>query len=113
MKNEITRKTVITKALGLADVWTDEEIEVLNKIKASLDNKSSKSKKVVEEHNALKADILAFLADGRGRTATEVGNEIGVTCQKASSILRMLVEEGAVEKTPAKGKNPTIFVAIQ
>lgn len=112
MKNEITRKTVVAKALTL-DVWTDEEIEVLNKMKSSLEKKSSKPKKATEEQNALMADILAYLADGRGRTATEVGNEIGVTCQKATSILRKLVEDGRVEKTPAKGKNPTIFVAIQ
>ena len=112
---DVTRKTVVAKALGLEDVWTDEELEVLEKMKVALEKKSSKPKKNEAEIEGLKADILAFLADGRGRTATEIGKELGITCQKASAILRKMGKDGdgTVEKTEAKGKNPAIFTAVQ
>ena len=109
---DVTRKTVIAKALNL-DVWTDEEKEVLAKMKVALEKKSSKPRKNVAEIEGYKADILAYLADGRGRTATEIGNEVGISCQRASAILKKLVDEEKVGKTEAKGKNPAIFVAIQ
>ena len=37
-------------------------------------------------------------AEVDGMTATEVGNSIAVTCQKASAILRQMVEGGTVRK---------------
>lgn len=109
---DVTRKTVVAKALGLEDVWTDEELEVLQKMKTALEKKSSKPKKDAEETERYKAEVLDYLADGEGHTATEVGTAVGITCQKATAILRKLIEDGAVEKTVGKGKTPTTFKAV-
>ena len=64
-----------------------------------------------DAHDALN-NILAAKGktEADGMTATEVGNSIGVTCQKASAILRQMVEAGTVEKVKA-GK-VVRFVAV-
>jgi len=55
--------------------------------------------KTQKENEGLKNVILENLrAEVDGMTATEVGNSIAVTCQKASAILRQMVEGGTVRK---------------
>ena len=87
---------------------TDGMREVADKIITSLDKKSSKPTKNQVANEGLKADILAILEDGKARTATEIANELGVTVQKASALLRQMVGD-TVAKTEAKGKAPATF----
>ena len=104
----MTKREVLTKAVTMVDVFSAEEIEVLDKMIKALDKKSSKPTKNQVANEALKADILEFLADGEARTATEIANGIGVTVQKASALLRQMVGD-TVAKTEAKGKAPATF----
>lgn len=80
----------------------DEVIERLEALKAQLTKRGSGHKsptKTQKENEVLKNQILENLrAEVDGMTATEVGNSIGVTCQKASAILRQMVEGGVVRK---------------
>lgn len=110
MENKITRKSVLTKALEV-EVFSAEEIEVIKKMIASLDKKSTgKPTKAQIANEGIRTDILAVLADGRARTATEIGAELGISCQKASALVKPLVEGGKVTKVIGKGKEPTRFV---
>lgn len=111
MENKITRKSVLTKALEV-DVFSAEEIEVIKKMIISLDKKSSSSKptKTQIENEKIRADVLELLADGKPRTATEVGTELVISCQKATAMLKPLVDNGTVVKIVGKGKEPTRFV---
>ena len=80
----------------------DEVVERLNDLKAQLAKRGSGHKgltKTQKENEELKNVILENLrAEVDGMTATEVGNSIAVTCQKASAILRQMVEAGTVRK---------------
>lgn len=81
---------------------TDEVVERLNDLKAQLAKRGSGHKsltKTQKENEVLKNQILENLrAEVDGMTATEVGQSIGATCQKASAILRQMVEGGTVRK---------------
>ncbi len=81
---------------------TDEVVERLNDLKAQLAKRGSGHKgltKTQKENEVLKNQILENLrAEVDGMTATDVGNSINVTCQKASAILRQMVEAEVVRK---------------
>lgn len=87
---------------ALAGNLTDEVVERLHDLQAQLAKRGSGHKgptKTQKENEELKAVILENLrAEVDGMTATEVGNSIAVTCQKASAILRQMVEGGTVRK---------------
>lgn len=104
----MTKREVLTKAVAMVDVFSAEEIEVLDKMIKALDKKSSKPTKVQVENEGIKAEILEVIAT-EPHTATEIANALGYTVQKVSALLRQLGD--AVEKTPAKGKAPATFVA--
>jgi DNA-binding MarR family transcriptional regulator len=104
----MTKREVLTKAVAMVDVFSAEEIEVFEKMIKGLDKKSSKPTKNQVANEGLKVDILAILEDGKARTATEIANELGVTVQKASALLRQMVGD-TVAKTEAKGKAPATF----
>ena len=104
----MTTREVLTKAVAMVDVFSAEEIEVLDKMIKALDKKSSKPTKNQIANEGLKADILAILEDGQVLTATEIANELGVTVQKASALLRQMVGD-TITKTEAKGKAPATF----
>lgn len=60
-----------------------------------------------------KADIVEMLRVTPGMTATEVGDELGVTVQRASALLKQLRDEGLVTKTEAKGKVKATFAVAE
>ena len=99
---------------ALAGNLTDEVVERLHDLQTQLAKRGSGKKsltKTQKENEVHKGVILENLrAEADGMTATEVGNSIGVTCQKASAILRQMVEAGTVEKVKA-GK-VVRFVAV-
>ena len=100
MANKMTYAVAIDNAL--AGNLTDEVAERLHDLQAQLAKRGSGHKgltKTQKENEELKNVILENLrAEVDGMTATEVGNSIAVTCQKASAILRQMVEGGTVRK---------------
>ena len=100
MANKMTYAVAIDNAL--AGNLTDEVVERLHDLQAQLAKRGSGHKdltKTQQENEGHKDVILENLrAEVDGMTATEVGQSIGVTCQKASAILRQMVEGGTVRK---------------
>ena len=100
MANKMTYAVAIDNAL--AGNLTDEVVERLHDLQAQLAKRGSGKKgltKTQKENEGHKAVILENLrAEVDGMTATEVGNSIAVTCQKASAILNQMVDAGTVRK---------------
>ena len=101
-------------------VFTAEEVSAkLTEMFNALDKNSSSEKKMTEQQIAnlgFKSDMLAFLADGKARTATEILNGVptfpeGMTNQRVSALLRQLYLDGKVKKETVKGK--TYFTATE
>lgn len=100
---KITRKSVLTKVKGFEGL-NDEERAVIDKMIASLDkrsaNKSGKPTKRQTENEDVKVRIHEFLDANEQATATEIGNAVDVSCQRASALLKQM----EVPKTKIKGK---------
>lgn len=112
MKNEITRKSVLTKALEMD--FTEDEKAVITKMIASLDKRNGKtgvSEKVQAERDTEIQQIAEFLNNGGIYTATEIANGVGMSVQKTSARLRTMVANGTIYNKPAKGKTKAQFSA--
>lgn len=100
MANKMTYSVAIDNAI--AGNLADEVVERLHDLQAQLAKRGSgkkgltKTQKENEEHKNVILENLRAEVDGM--TATEVGQSIGVTCQKASAILRQMVDAGTVRK---------------
>lgn len=106
----MTKRDVFTKAMEMFAEGSEER-EVMAKAIAQLDKKSSKPTKAQLENIGIKNDILAYLADGRARTAREVADELGYTVAKVSALLRAIVLDGKAEKIPGeKSKDAPTYV---
>lgn len=101
-------------------VFTAEEVSAkLMEMFNSLDKKSGAEKPLTEQQKqnlGYKADILAVLADGKARTATELMKEVptfpeDMSNQRVSSLLRQLILDGKVERNTVKGK--TLFSIVE
>lgn len=67
--------------------------------------------KAQKENEGIKATIADTLAGAeKALTATEVGNVVGISCQKASALLKQMVDAGEIAK--AKDGKATVFSAI-
>ena len=99
---KITRASVLAKATQM-DGFTAEEIEVINKMIASLNKKSGNTKptKRQTENEEIKVRIAEFLATVDRATATEVGNAVDISCARATALLRQM----GVPNTKEKGKS--------
>ena len=110
----ITKREVLTKAIATDGIFTEDEITVLKNMIDGLDRKSSKPTKAQRENLVIKNEILAYLADGRKRTASQVAEGVGYSVPKVSSLLRACVLDGKVEKIAgAKSKDAPSYVAIE
>ncbi len=91
-----------------------EVVERLEALKAQLAKRGSGKKsltKTQKEGLELMERIIEMLADATdGMTATEVGEGVGVTCQRASALLKKLVEDERVRKDKV-GKQVRFFLA--
>ena len=113
---ETTVKVTNVSALTyvLENVELPEEIkEKIEKIKSTFENKSGHRKPTArqEENVGVKADLLeALKAIGTGATITDIlasdkDKFEGITCQRASALLKKMVEEDkTVEKYVEKKK---------
>ena len=110
----MTKRDVLTKAVALVDVFTEEEVAVLQKMIDGLDRKSSKPTKAQIENLGIKNDILAVIADGHKRTAKAIGEEVGYSTAKVSALLRQLVTDGkAVKIDGEKSKDAPTYVGVE
>ena len=110
MKNPMTYSEALTNALALEGLSEDTRT-TLTALRASIDKKNSADRKPTATPTAngnTKAEILAVLADGTARTVTEIMSAVptlnGASNQKASALVRQLVEEGSVKRELVKRK---------
>ena len=83
---------------------TDEVREKLEALKVQLEKRASgerKPSKTQRENEAVKATILSALTS-EGRQCKDIAEEIGITGQKASALLKQLVDGGLAEKYTEK-----------
>ena len=101
-------------------VFTAEEVSAkLTEMFNALDKNNGSEKKMTEQQKqnlGFKSDMLALMADGKARTATEILNGVptfpeGMTNQRVSALLRQLYLDGKVKKETVKGK--TYFTATE
>ena len=105
----------MTKRETITAMLKDENIISNPDFKAYLENelalvikkntyKSTKPTKNQVENEKLKDAILEVLANTEKMTATEIGEKIGVSVNKASALLSQLKEDNSVVRTVEKRK---------
>lgn len=77
--------------------------ERLERLDAENEKRKNRVSKKAAENEPIKEAILGVLGE-KPKTATEVGAEVEISTQKASALLRQLVEAGSVVKTDVKVK---------
>ena len=85
----------------------EEVIEKANELIAKMDEENAKRKNRVSKKALENAPILEAIEGVLGdepKTATEIGSEVGISTQKASALLRKLVEDGKAVKEDVKVK---------
>ena len=99
----VTKRDVLAKVVGMADAFTADEIAVAERMIAQLDKKyagNGKPTKRQAENADIKVKITEFLDANDKATATEIGNAVDVSCQRASALLKQM----NVPKAKIKGK---------
>jgi predicted Rossmann fold nucleotide-binding protein DprA/Smf involved in DNA uptake len=99
----------ILEGLGEFDLAESvlHEVDLLDKRKSAPRKPTAAQLENVE----LKSRIVVNLPD-EGLTATEIAGRLDKTVQKTSQLLRQLVDEGRVDKIPAKGKEKARFLPV-
>ena len=106
---KMTYSTAIEYAIN--HIEDAEVIEKLTALKASIDKRNSADRKPTKTQQAnegIKADILAFMADGGKYTVTEIMEGVpslhDASNQKAASLVRQLKDSGALVREEIKRK---------
>lgn len=109
---KMTYAVAIDRAIvGDVDAEVIEKLEALKEQLAKRGSGKKSLTKTQKEGLELMERIIEMLADATdGMTATEVGAEVGVTCQRASALLKKLVEDERVRKDKV-GKQVRFFLA--
>ena len=109
---KLTYAVAIDRAIaGDVDAEVIEKLEALKEQLAKRGSGKKGPTKTQKEGLELMERIVEVLADAvDGMTATEVGAEVGVTCQRASALLKKLVEDERVRKDKV-GKQVRFFLA--
>jgi len=100
----MTKREVLTKAVAM-DGFTAEEKEVLTKMIAGLDKRSSKPTKAQIANEAVKAEIREVLT-AEPKTAKAIAEAVGESTNKVAALLKQI--EGVIV-TEGKGKNPKTY----
>ena len=107
MANKMTYVSVISDVIEGVEL-TEEHVEKLKALKASLEKRASGERKPTatqKENVKVKESIAEFLGTVESATATEIGKACGeISNQKASALLKQMVDEGTVEKFSEKRK---------
>jgi len=106
MTNREFLNTVITANINAeTTAHAQAMIEALDKRNAK---RASTPSKTAVANEPIKASIVDLFAKGESKTASEVAVALTITTQKASALLRQLVENGTLTSTevkvPKKGK---------
>ena len=111
--------TAIANSTVLPTDLTDFAAEQITKLNARNEARkaSSKPSKTAIANEPIKASIMAFLSQqSEPVIACTVAEGVGISTAKASSLLRQLVESGAVVKSevkiPKKGKTAAYAVSL-
>ena len=83
---------------------TEEVKEKLTALKAQLEKRASgerKPTKAQKENEGIKAEILALLG-AEGKQCKTIAEELGISGQKCSALLKQLVDGGVAEKYTEK-----------
>ena len=117
MENKMTNKKAINFVIDTFGADIPEDVmEKLVNMRTSLEKKSANRKATkTQEENAILADKVAeILADGKGRTISEIlassEDFAGLSNQKMTAIVRGMKEDGKVVKT-TEGKK-SIFTIV-
>ena len=123
---KLTKKVALSVAIASlngealpTEFTTADVVAKLNEMIAQLDKKTGAEKPMTEQQKqnlGYKTDLLAVLADGKARTATELMKEVPtfpeeMTNQRVSALLRQLILDGKVKKETVKGK--TLFSIVE
>ena len=123
---KLTKKVALSYAVATltdsefkTEFSKDEIVAKLTEMIDGLDKKSTGEKKLTDQQVAnlgYKTDILAYLADGQAKTATEILKGIpsfpaDMSNQRVSQLLRQLILDGKVSKDTVKGK--TLFKVVE
>ena len=123
---KLTKKVALSYAVAAltdaefkTEFTKDEIVAKLTEMIDGLDKKSSGEKKLTEQQIAnlgYKTDILAYLADGQAKTATEILKGVptfpaDMSNQRVTALLRQLILDGKVSKDTVKGK--TLFKVVE
>ena len=122
MANKMTYSTALSTAIEAlrATNATQEVIDKVIALKASVDKKNASPKKLTaqqEKNEALKAEILDFLGEheGEGFTVTDLIKSVpaleGDSNQHVSALLRQLCQANAVDRYSEKRR--TYFKAAE
>ena len=88
---------------NLSDEMTEYATAAIAKMDAANEKrKNTPSKKSIE--NAPLVEEITKLLGSEAQTATEIGEKVGISTQKASALLRKLVVDGVATSTEVKGK---------
>lgn len=113
MNNKMTNLKALNTVLSFNDdndVFSDDVVERLTAMRDSLLKKSENRKptKTQEQNEVFKAEILATLTDS-GVTVSDLQSKSailgGLSNQKVSALLRLMVDENTVVKTIDKKKS--------
>ena len=99
----MTKREFLNDVLANYVDLSDEGREVATKMIAALDKKYAKSDKPSKrqiENEEIKVRIMEFLDAQGSATATEIGNAVDVSCQRASALLKQM----GIAKAKVKGK---------
>ena len=107
MANKMTYATAIDSALN--GNITDEVREKLEALKVQLAKR--KPTKTQKENEGLKEDIFAYVSENGAKRAGDVATYFGISGQKASALLKQIVDSGHLEKYAEK--RVTYFKAIE
>lgn len=110
MANKITKAQTIQNIIDTYQVSGEDkefllhEIELLNKRNSY---KSDKPTKAQRENAVRKEGIAAVMQDGEVYTATDIAKAMGEdwSAQRASALLKQMVEAGAVVKAEVKRRS--------
>lgn len=107
------KKMTYVEALTIAIEAVDnaeakERLEALKNATMKRNASDRKPTKTQEANEAIKAEILEYLADGTAHTVTEIMAGVpslnGASNQKAASLVRQLKESGAIVREEIKRK---------
>lgn len=126
MKNSLTYSEAISRAIATLIAYSDEQegtedtVATLYTLRDSIDKRNSRASehktptKTQVANEGFKAEILAFLSDGKHVTVSDIIKGVASlnneTTQKVSALMRLLKLEGKVDKEVVKGK--TLFFLI-